>query len=363
MREALALTRAGDVGGASRCLQAALRPPPSASADTADASVVDAEFVVVRRTSDHDNGPAPRRALPPSRVGEPSVEEARCHEPGRFIAGRYSHPAGALAYKIWIPSGGAAGRPLIVMLHGCTQDADDFARGTRMNDHAERLGCCVLYPIQAGAANAQRCWRWFSPAHQTRDRGEPAWLAGMTRQVIDAHGIDRSRVYAAGLSAGGAMALVLTDVYPDVFAAVAVHSGLPIGSAHDVPSALAVMAGRATPPVRTRASGVPVPGLVIHGTADRTVAAANGDAVVRQLLDRYGETVKASSADVTDTRTHHVKRYRDAGGTVVVEQWRVHQGGHAWSGGDPSGSYTDPQGPDASRRVLEFFLNHARHSG
>lgn len=365
MRKALELTRSGDMRGATRHIRDALK---GRKADV-DPSVMEGQFVVVPgETSPAPDVDALRLPVTQRAPGASPDADTGASKPvqpsGRFLSGTYSNAAGARSYKLWLPRGDVAGRPLIVMLHGCTQDADDFARGTRMNEHADRLGCCVLYPIQSGGANAQRCWRWFEAAHQARDAGEPSLLAGMTDHVIAEYRLDPARVYVAGLSAGGAMALVMSEAYPDLFAAVAVHSGLPVGAAHNVPSAMAAMAGRPVKASRNaRARSRPVPGMVIHGQADRTVAAANADAIVDQLRARYEQASSSPLVRQTSEEpSHRATTYRTADGTLVIEHWTVHAGGHAWSGGDRNGSYTDPDGPEASEAIAEFFLSHA-HDG
>lgn len=244
------------------------------------------------------------------------------------------------------------------MLHGCTQNPDDFAAGTAMNLLAAEQGFYVLYPAQSQQANPQRCWSWFKHNHQARGRGEPALLAGMTREVMAQHPIDDQRVYVAGLSAGGAMAAILGDTYPDIFAAVGVHSGLAAGSASDLPSALGAMKSGANP-ARTRASASALPTIAFHGDADSTVHPANGGQVIaasaamaaRVEVDQPG----SSGGRKTTRRTHHAPD-----GSVLAEHWLVHGAAHAWSGGSAAGSYTDPRGPDASAEMLRFFLAHPR---
>ncbi|MGB6054946.1 MAG: PHB depolymerase family esterase [Burkholderiaceae bacterium] len=288
---------------------------------------------------------------------------------GTFVLGTFSNPAGRRAYKLYVPRGchGQA-LPLVVMLHGCRQDADDFAAGTGMNLLADRVHCLVLYPQQERGANGANCWNWFGPAHQAGAGGEPAILAGMTRQVIHEHGADPDRVYVAGLSAGGAMAAILAGAFPDLYAAVGIHSGLPAGAARDAASAFAVMkdASKAgvLPPYRRS-----VPAIVFHGDRDRTVAPANGRAALAQSM--------ALQADVDGTlrwrgkvetvpgisgagRGYTRKIYRDGDGRVVAEHWQVHGAGHAWSGGRQAGSFTDSKGPDASGEMVRFFLEHPR---
>lgn len=284
---------------------------------------------------------------------------------GQFLARSFAGPAGTLAYKVYVPAGYEADParryPLVVMLHGCTQSPDDFAAGTRMNALADRHGLLVAYPAQSANANGSRCWNWFRPQDQVRGQGEPALIAGMTAQVGADYRVDPARVYVAGLSAGGAMAVVLGRTYPDVYAAVGVHSGLPYRAAHDVGSAFAAMKGGAARTTHAGADAL-LPTIVFHGDRDHTVSASNGAAVIAQL-GGAGVAALAKSADEPGTagagRSYTRTRYTDPAGRTMVEDWRVHGGGHAWMGGSASGTYTDPQGPDASAAMLRFFLQHA----
>ncbi|SMH31428.1 extracellular catalytic domain type 1 short-chain-length polyhydroxyalkanoate depolymerase [Azospirillum agricola] len=274
-----------------------------------------------------------------------------------FTTGSYSGPAGTRGYKLYIPANrNVQPLPLIVMLHGCTQSPDDFAAGTGMNALAEEFGCLVVYPEQPSSANPQKCWNWFRPEDQRRDQGEPSLLAGITRQILRDHPADPTRVYIAGLSAGGAAAAVMGAAYPDLYAAVGVHSGLPVGIAADVPSAFAAMrqgAPATLPPVR------PIPTIVFHGDQDRTVHPNNADAVAAQVT----ASVSGLRVTVQDGQTGGGRAYRrtlhsDAADRILCERWTVLGGGHTWMGGSPSGSHTDPGGPDASREMLRFFLTH-----
>ena len=333
--EATQLTRAGRLVEATAAIQRALRQRPMsepAANEAVPGRIIDAEF---------------------SRVEE-----------GNFISGSYTSPAGTRPYKLYIPAG-YAGKPLpmIVMLHGCTQTPDDFAAGTRMNALAEERGCFVLYPAQTRAANRSRCWNWFKRGDQRRDRGEPAIIAGMTREVVSRYGIDARKVYVAGLSAGGAMAAVMGAAYPDLYAAIGIHSGLAVGSAHDVPSAFAAMRG--TPPPSPR-GGVPASGatpvIVFHGDRDTTVHPRNGEHVILESTDRSAasNTLSVERGQVPGGHAYTRTVHADPKGRVILEHWLVHGAGHAWSGGSTRGSYTDPKGPDAAREMIRFFYQSKR---
>jgi poly(hydroxyalkanoate) depolymerase family esterase len=246
------------------------------------------------------------------------------------------------------------------MLHGCTQNPDDFAAGTRMNALAEAQGWLVLYPAQAGAANGSGCWNWFRREDQRREEGEPSLIAGMAREVRARYEADARRVYVAGLSAGGAMAAVMGAVYPELFAAVGVHSGLPYGAAHDLPSALAAMReGRGAP--QHLAAGAARPTIVFHGDRDATVHPRNGEGVVQAARGALAGAAlgRVVRGEVPGGHRYTRTVYAGAEGRPVVEGWLVHGAGHAWSGGSPRGSYTDPRGPDAAREMLRFFSAHA----
>jgi poly(hydroxyalkanoate) depolymerase family esterase len=279
---------------------------------------------------------------------------------GRFIQASFSSPAGKRDYKVYIPSAYAGqALPLVVMLHGCKQEPDDFAMGTGMNLLAEQNDFFVVYPAQAQRANGSNCWNWFQVQDQQRDRGEPSIIADITRQVIGQYKLDATRCYVAGLSAGGAMAAILGQAYPDLYAAVGVHSGLAAGAAHDVMSAFNAM--------RQGAAGVTrrerIPIIVFHGDRDTTVHPLNGKQVIEQYSGAGGST--AAQGSVIEHKgmtpqgcTYTTSIHQDGHGKVVAEFWGLHGAGHAWSGGSSKGSYTDPAGPDASREMLRFFLEH-----
>ncbi len=304
----------------------------------------------------------------------PSSSEAQ-QRPGSFEAHEFSNAAGRRAYKVYVPVGGsAAPRAMIVMLHGCTQCADDFAAGTRMNRLADEHGFLVVYPEQAAHANASKCWNWFKPQDQLRGAGEPSLIAGIVGEVARKHGADPRRIFVAGLSAGAAMAVVLGETYPELFAGVGAQSGLPYGSAHDIPSALVAMkGGRSGMPGRKKvpgAVGTPrrkavqaVPVIVFHGDRDHTVQQTNGAHIVQQARDAHsaqagdaGLLVRSQSGVTSDGRRFIRTVHADTEGRARIESWTLHGAGHAWSGGHASGSYTDGTGPDASAEMVRFFM-------
>jgi poly(hydroxyalkanoate) depolymerase family esterase len=363
-------TTAGPMHDVTETIRRALAAGRLAEAGARDdsGSVID---VAARVVPAGDDGRALRRPAPPT-------GEAR-QRAGRFQAHTFSNDAGTRAYKVHVPAPRSdAPRAMIVMLHGCTQSADDFAAGTRMNRLADERGFLVVYPEQAAHANASRCWNWFRPQDQLRDAGEPSLLAGIVREVAQRHGADPRRIFVAGLSAGAAMAVVLGETYPELFAGVGAHSGLPYGSAHDIPSALLAMkGGRSGMPGLKNAPGVaggprrkavqPVPVIVFHGDRDHTVQQTNGAHIVLQAQEAHGcgedrATLRVStqtglaSGGRRYTRTVHA----DGEGQARIESWTLHGAGHAWSGGHASGSYTDGSGPDASAEMVRFFLELPR---
>ncbi len=278
-----------------------------------------------------------------------------------FLSDSFTNAAGTLHYRLFVPSAyhGQA-LPLIVMLHGCKQDADAFATGTRMNLHAERFGYFVLYPSQARFANSGKCWNWYKTINQSRDSGEPSLIAGITRQVMKSVVVAPGKVYIAGLSSGASMAYIVGTAYPEIFSAIGVHSGLLFRGVRSLFSAIAAMKQGSAVGAWPEAHGVnslaTVPLIVFHGDKDNVVDSKNASELVKyhQIGHQLHEVKQEKSAEGHDyTRT----LFKEGNGRIFVEQWMIHGAGHAWSGGNPEGSYTDPVGPNATEEMLRFFIS------
>ncbi len=389
MAEATRLTRQGRLVEATALIQQTLataamtrRPPdaPSAGEETGGTPGRDPDPSPALRAGE---GTEPRRILPrwiPRRRMVPSRSASDLYQPrrpatpavkrsaGQFSAFSYNNAAGTRGYRLYVPASLTGGPlPLVVMLHGGTQDAATFAAATGMNDLAERHGFLVAYPEQPSSANPGKYWNWFVPGHQRRGAGEPSLIAGITRQVTDRYGADATRVYVAGFSAGGAMAAVMAAAYPDLYAAVGVHSGLPYAAASDVTSGFAAMKQGASRSARPPAR--PVPLIVFHGDRDATVAPANAAGLIDDALTAASPdgspgtpATAVTTGQVPGGHTYTRTCYQDPAGETLAERWIIHQGGHAWSGGVAHGSYTDPRGPDASAELIRFFDEHPADS-
>jgi poly(hydroxyalkanoate) depolymerase family esterase len=286
-------------------------------------------------------------------------------EGAQFEECTYANEAGSRAYKLYVPSAyNGQALPLVVMLHGCTQSPDDFALGTRMNDLAEEQTFLVCYPAQAQSANVAKCWNWFNAGDQQRDRGEPSLIAGITRQIMRDYRVELGRVYIAGLSAGGAAAAIMGSTYPDLYAAIGVHSGLACGAATDIPSAFDAMRQGQSPAVSEslHRGGFEraVPTIVFHGDGDMIVNPINGDQVIAQSKAAADLRTTVSRGEGPGGISYTCTVQTDESGRPILEQWVLHGTGHAWSGGSSAGSYTDPRGPDASREMMRFFLQHSK---
>lgn len=294
--------------------------------------------------------------------------DAAAQAAGTFEWHTYTGDAGTRRYKLFVPTSADAEHPapLVVMLHGCTQDPDDFARGTRFDELAARQGVIVAWPEQTGQSHPQKCWTWYDPAHQAAGRGEPALVAAIAREVMAARAVDPRRVYIAGVSAGAAMAVNTAAAYPELFAAVASHSGIPYRAAADVPHAVAVMHGGSPDPailayaLQDALGGRRLPLIAIHGAADAVVVPTNSRQLAAQWAGVMGlsasPTERATEGGLGVERT----RWKAADGSTAIELVLVDSLGHAWAGGSPEGTFTDARGPDASRLILDFLLSHHR---
>ena len=323
----------------------------------------------------HPSAPcAPERATSDA---PPAETINRAGTRGRFLALTFSNHAGTREYKLYVP-GSYCGEPLplLIMLHGCTQTPDDFAAGTRMNALAEEQRWLVAYPAQPASANGSKCWNWFTTDGQQRGRGEPSLIAGITAQVTKDYAVDPRCVYVAGLSSGGAMAAIMGATYPDLYAAVGVHSGLAYGAAHDLPSALTAMK-RGSPGVVASPASDPsgaaetnISLVIFHGDRDSTVHTRNGEQLAAQWkASRSGREPGNGGVEWQTTeelgrvpKGHAYTRriLRSGAQRPVLEQWCIHGAGHAWSGGSVQGTYTDPKGPDAAREMLRFFSENPK---
>ena len=342
--------QANDAAGATDIIHRALRDAGLMQSPPQKAPEAPAGFV--------DLNAAPSWSARRPRTRHAPADTADSAARGRFVDGVFACGAGTRRYKLYIPASGTqARRPLVVMLHGCTQNAADFAAGTGMNALADDHDCLVLYPEQDRGANPSGCWNWFDPAQRAPDSGEPAILAGMTRHVMAEHAADPARVYAAGLSAGGAMAAILGAEFPELYAAIGVHSGLAAGSGKDMISGLHAMKHPARGKVLKK--GAPI--IVFHGDADAVVHPGNGKAVLHQFIAAHGGQLVEDTerGDHGAGRAYSRTRWHDAAGRRVAEHWVVHGAAHAWQGGKATGSHTDPGGPCASTAMLAFFLGRA----
>lgn len=291
---------------------------------------------------------------------EAAVSAANCDTVlGTIVDGAFTYGYGTHNYKVHVPSDYRdQTSPLLVMLHGCTQNPADIAAGTRLNLQSDALSCFVIYPAQSEYANPSRCWNWFSVMDQRRDQGEPAIIAGITRTVMQSYRIDATRVFVAGFSAGGAMAVIMAATYPDLFAAVGSHSGMPYRAAHNLVSALDAMRNGEAAIKRLGVAAIPL--ISFHGGMDKTVNPRNSQQLVSQWLQSIPARTRPHSSSEEEGemngRTYVRSLYRSMRGELLIEGWRVNDLGHAWSGGD-AGNFADPMGPDASREMLRFFLD------
>jgi poly(hydroxyalkanoate) depolymerase family esterase len=362
MCDAMRLMRGGDLSAATVAIQQGLAEPrpdnrPAPERPDTSGRSLDGEFHVATESAE-------------SMIQDRDDSHPESAVTQTLQAGTFTCADGTRDYLVYAPGEyGLQPAPLILMLHGCTQSAADFARGTRMHQRAATEGYVVVYPTQSRGGNSGGCWNWFRPGDQQRDKGEPAILAGLVSEMTRRFGCDPRRRYVAGLSAGGAMAIALGRTCPDIFRAVGAHSGLAYGAAHDVQSALSAMRNGAPQRFRNiEAASKPdfVPTIIFHGDQDRTVDVSNAMQVTEDAAQAWasdpasGVDGRSYSSTTEGTAGGHrctTTRLRDLAGKIRVESWIVHGGGHAWFGGDAAGTFTDPMGPDATAEMLRFFSN------
>ena len=347
MKTVSRLTRAGRLLDATKFIQTALSPDQHVTPK--NENLTRKLHAPIRRSRPLGEVITKLREFPPKIRRTVKTTKKKPLDP-QFQDGSFTCAAGTRSYKIYVPKSlPEQGRGLVVMLHGCTQNADDFAAGTRMNKIAEREGLLVAYPNQTRQSNSSGCWNWFSPRDQSCGSGEPSIIAGLTSEIITRFSVDPGSVFIAGMSAGGAMAVIMGHTYPELYSAIGVHSGLPYQSAHDVISAFAAMSGKSKSAKSALKSRV----IVFHGEADTTVHPSNALAIVAS-----GNQAKELTATVhlIDGRKYKRTRVEDHSKLPLSELWLIEEAGHTWSGGSAAGSYTDIKGPDASKEMIRFFL-------
>ncbi len=381
MRQATDLTRAGRLKEAVAVLQAGLgfgsRPTnntarngePKSGEEHLYAKEIHGEHIHVERgQSEQIQIPPEVDADEPSPMPPPIREDVAIDSaPSSFTDGAFELNGKTHHYKLFVPGGVApVARPMIVMLHGCTQNPDDFALGTDMNNIAGAAGWVVLYPAQSARANPRMCWSWFNGGPEPGS-GEPAWIAALTRRVQDEQRIDPARTFIAGLSAGAAMAVLTVEMHPTLFKGVGVHSGLAAHAAANVMEALSVMKhGPRARPKRFYSTDAPasnpiIPVIVFHGDADKTVDPENAEHVIEQAVAHAKQAEpgmivsEMENKGSADGRSYTQVIYTGTANRPIAEYWRLHGAGHAWSGGNERGSHTSADGPDASVEFLRFF--------
>lgn len=312
-----------------------------------------------------------------------SLAQAAQAQTRNWISGSADNSAGSRNYKLWVPAGYDKRKPapLVVMLHGCTQNPEDLAAISGMNAIAEKNSFLVVYPEQITEANPLRCWNWFDPKHQSRGAGEPSLLRSIVERLKGSFNVDARRIYVAGISAGAGMAVLMAAAYPDLFAGIGVVAGPEFKAATGMDSALIAMKQGGPDPRQqghlafqaiTENLGAEfrarMPVIVFHGTADPYVNVLHADQVIAQwaqtndYLDdgKDNDSVKELPAMtvqrvVPGGYSYSQSTYSDGLGRLLMEKWIVKDLGHAWSGGPGAGPFSDPKGPNASVEMWRFF--------
>jgi poly(hydroxyalkanoate) depolymerase family esterase len=387
MNQALSLTKSGRLAEATELIQrtlgsrsarspvsaqpqpprAAADPKPASSSDTDRRNPLGAAAKALQRSLGSSFG-SPQGAQIPAQSPDMLLRQGTRSDSlgeGVLLDRMYQNDAGARRYKIYVPPDSNQRAPVIVMLHGGTQPVLDYAAGTGMNQLADLHHFLVVYPEQDARANPMRYWNWFRPQDQQPRGGEPSLIAGITHEVIGDENADPDRVFIAGFSAGAAMATVMAATHPQLYAAAGVHSGLPYGAAHDVPSAFALMRGGS--PTSHREPPLRIPLIVFHGDHDEIVNVVNASNIRQQRLGIDGVVTAADGVRVTHGQVPgghpYTKTIYSDDADVLLEQWIVHGAGHAWFGGTAGCSYTDPRGPAASAEMVRFFAERRRRQG
>lgn len=295
---------------------------------------------------------------------------------GVYSTKSFTNSSGTRSYGLYIPSGYKVGTPmpLVVGLHGCVGSALDFVNQSGLNSVAEVNKFIVAYPEQTSAANNLKCWNWYTTAGQQRGSGEASIIAGITQQVKQDYSVNNSRVFTLGLSAGGAMAVNMGVLYPDVFAGVGVGSGLTwkagAGGLSGYPAMTAEQSGQQIH-ISQGANSRTVPVYIFHGLQDKTVVPKNADDLAvswiaaNDLADdgSRNNSVPAnpvstvfgtSSGDTFTTAT-----YNDRNGQELIQVVKVTNMGHAWSGRSGA-AYTYPAGPDETSLMYSFLSRHPK---
>lgn len=287
-------------------------------------------------------------------LSRPTARKRTVKGQGDWVAGMSIGLSGARRFRLFKPPGMKAGErlPVMVMLHGCGQDAESFAISTRMNRLAARERFLVLYPEQDRLANHQRCWNWYDTRHG-RAYAEVEIVMNAVEQACFLHGGDRSRVVVAGLSAGASLAGLIVTRHPTRFRAVVMHSGVPPGTADSTAGALRAMhRGAESTPAPSSDPWPPL--LVIHGTRDRIVSTRNAQAAAEAWAEAAGARAGKSRTQQRGQRyAMAVTDYKAPRGRTVARLVEIDELGHAWSGGSDM-AFSDPRGPDASRLAWSF---------
>lgn len=300
---------------------------------------------------------------------------------GTWMNGTAKSSAGAIDYKLWVPTLYRKDKPapLVLMLHGCMQNAEELAALSGMNELADKENFLVVYPQQTASANPLRCWNWFDPKNQERDVGEPSLIAAAVRDVRVSHSVDAKRIYVVGISAGGAMAAVMATAYSESFAAIGVIAGPEYKAATSVEGGLAAMkvggpdpnqqglaAYQAIQKGATTKKRVPL--INFQGSKDPYVNPVNSDQLIAQwaqtndLLDDGKDNDSVTAKSSTETKgavpngySYTKYSYRDTKGRLLMERWIVEGLGHAWPGSTATNRFADAKGPDATAEIWRFF--------